>query len=397
MKAKGKHPANKLTALQVKRASKAGFYADGNGLYLKVDQSGAKRWVQRLVINGKRHDMGLGSAILVSLAVAREQAHTNRALARAGGDPLAEKRKLKILSFKSASQSVYELNKPTWKNEKHAQQWINSLETYVFPLMGDKKMDKIDSADVLAVLSPIWTQKPETAKRIRQRISKVFAWSIAQRWRTDDPARDIAEALPKIEKSVNHHKALDHEQVAQAIDTVKNSHALDITKLAFEFLVLTAGRSGEIRGALWSEIDGNKWEIPKERMKKKKPHRVPLSNRCMKILALLKPMQDGSGLLFSNNGKPLSDMTLSKLMKDLNIKAVPHGFRSSFRVWASEKTNYPWQVCEFALAHVVGDDAERAYQRSDLYETRQNMMESWAQYISNQKADVIPLIKNQSD
>jgi len=391
MKSKGRHPINKLTALQVKRESNPGFYADGNGLYLKVDKSGAKRWIQRLVINGKRTDMGLGSASLVSLSDVREKARTNRALARSGGDPLAEKKKLKIPTFKSASLSVYELNKPTWKNEKHAKQWIGTLENYVFPLMGDKKINLIDSADVLAVLSPIWTQKPETAKRIRQRISSVLKWSIAQGWRTDDPASNIAQALPKHEKVTNHHRALLYVEVARAIETVRNSHALEVTKLAFEFLVLTATRSGDVRGAKWTEINGTKWEIPKERMKAKKAHRIPLSPRCMEILALLEPMQDGSGLLFSNNGKPLSDMTLSKLMKDLGINAVPHGFRTSFRMWASEKSNFPWQVCEFALAHVVGDDAERAYQRSDLYETRQKLMEAWAQYVTNQKADVIQI------
>ena len=394
MKSKGRHPINKLTALQVKRESNHGFYADGNGLYLKVDKSGAKRWIQRLVINGKRTDMGLGSASLVSLSDAREKARTNRALARSGGDPLAEKKKLKIPTFKNASLSVYELNKPTWKNKKHAKQWISTLENYVFPLMGDKKVNMIDSADVLAVLSPIWTQKPETAKRIRQRIGSVLKWSIAQGWRTDDPASNIAQALPKHEKVTSHHRALPYVEVARAIETVRNSHALEVTKLAFEFLVLTATRSGDVRGALWTEINGTKWEIPKERMKAKKAHRIPLSPRCLEILTIAETMHDGSGLIFCKNGKPLSDMTLSKLMKDLGVQAVPHGFRTSFRQWTTEKTNYPWQVCEFALAHVVGDDAERAYQRSDLYETRKNMMEAWAQYVTDQKADVIPIVKN---
>lgn len=394
MKSKGQHPSNKLTALQVKNKKVSGFYADGNGLYLKVDKSGNKRWVQRLVINGKRTDMGLGSASLVSLAEARVQAHNNRALARSGGDPLTKKRKQNLLSFKDASLAVYELTKPTWKNEKHAKQWINSLEKYVFPLIGDIRMDKIYSADVLAVLSPIWTQKPETARRIRQRISTVLKWAIAQGWRKDDPARDIAEALPKIKKDVKHHKALPYYEVPQALNIIKTSHALEVTKLAFEFLVLTATRSGDVRGALWSEINGNKWEIPKERMKAKKAHRIPLSPRCLEILAIAEPMHDGSGLIFCKGGKPLSDMTLSKLMKDLKINAVPHGFRTSFRQWTTEKTSYPWQVCEFALAHIVGDDAERAYQRSDLFDTRINMMKAWAQYVTNQKADVIPLVND---
>ena len=319
-------------------------------------------------------------------------------MARSGGDPLAERRKkTEIPNFREAAYSVYDLYLPTWKNKKHAQQWINSLETYALDSIGNKKIDKISTSDVLNILMPIWTQKPETARRVRQRIGAILKWSIAKGWRTDNPAEAIQEALPKHEKTaVNHHKSLPFEEVAHAITTIQNSHALQITKLAFEFLVLTATRSGDVRGALWSEINGDKWEIPKERMKAKKAHRIPLSKRCMEILAIAETLKDGSGLIFSNNGKPLSDMTLSKLMKELNIDAVPHGFRSSFRVWASEKTNYPWQVCEFTLAHVVGDDAEKAYQRSDLFDKRRHMMESWAQYINKESADVIPIIKNNS-
>lgn len=359
-----------------------------------MDKTGAKRWIQRLVIHGKRKDMGLGSATLVSLADAREQAHINRALARSGGDPLAEKRKEQPLTFKESAYAVYEINRPSWKNEKHAKQWINTLEKYVFPSIGDKLISQIDTPDILTALQPIWLTKHETARRIKQRMSSVFKWSQAKQWRNNDPTDTIEKALPKHKKPVKHHKSLPFDEMSQAIETVKNSHALPITKLAFEFLALTACRSGDVRGMRWDEIDGNKWVIPASRMKKEREHRVPLSKQCMKIIEIAETMKDGSGLVFTNNGKPLSDMTLSKLMKELEIKAVPHGFRTSFRGWTTEKTNYPWQACEFALAHVVGDDAERAYQRSDLYETRQNMMEAWAQYVINKKADVIPLIKN---
>ncbi len=393
MKAKGKkHPVNELSAVWVnKKNIDAGFYADGNGLYLKVDKSGAKRWIQRLVIHGKRKDMGLGSATLVSLADAREQARNNRALARSGGDPLAEKRKEQPLTFKESAYAVYEINKPSWKNEKHAKQWINTLEKYVFPDIGDKLISQIDTPDILTVLQPIWLTKHETARRIKQRMSSVFKWTQAKQWRSNDPTDNIEKALPKYKKPVKHHKSLPFDEVSQAIETIKNSHALPITKLAFEFLVLTACRSGDVRGMRWDELEGNKWVIPASRMKKEKEHRVPLSERCMEIIAIAKTMKDGSGLVFTNNSKPLSDMTLSKLMKDLGIQAVPHGFRTSFRQWTTEKTNYQWQICEFALAHVVGDDAEQAYQRSDLFEKRKHMMEAWAQYVTNQKADVIQI------
>lgn len=398
MKAKGRHPSNKLTALKVKQESNPGFYADGNGLYLKVDQSGAKRWIQRIVINGKRTDIGLGSIALVSLTDARTQAIQNRALARLGGDPLAEKRlKVEIPTFTNATYSVYALNKPTWKNEKHAKQWINTLETYVLPFFGNKKINLINSSDVLRALMPIWTEKPETARRVKQRIGTVLKWSIAQGWRTDDPTLTIAQALPKLDKTnINHHKSLPYEEVAHAITKIQNTNALPTTKLAFEFLVLNASRSGEVRGATWDEIQGDKWEISKERMKAKKAHRIPLSKRSLEILAIAETMKDGSGLIFPNNGKPLSDVALSKLMRENLIQAVPHGFRSSFKIWASEKTNFPHQVSEFALAHVVGDKAEQAYQRSDLFVLRQNLMESWSQFVTNETADVIPMIKKQS-
>ena len=395
MKAKGRHPSNKLTPLKVKRETTAGIYADGNGLYLKVDKSGAKRWIQRILINGKRTDMGLGGVSIVSLAEAREVARNNRALARKGGDPLAEKRmRMEIPTFESATYSVYELNKPTWKNEKHAQQWISTMEDYVFPFFGSKKIDKINSSDVLNALTPIWTKKPTTARRTKQRIGAVLKWSIGKGWRTDNPSSEIQQSLPKHQKSENHHKSLPYDEVAHAIEKTKASNALAITKLAFEFLVLTATRSGDVRGAQWAEINGSKWVIPKERMKANKEHRIPLSPRCMEIIATLETLKKDSNLLFNNNGKILPDAAFSKLMKDLEINAVPHGFRTSFRMWASEKSNYPWQVCEFALAHVVGDEAERAYQRSDLFDKRRNLMESWAQYVGNESANVIPMISS---
>lgn len=192
-----------------------------------------------------------------------------------------------------------------------------------------------------------------------------------------------------------HHASLPYEQVSSAIETVRNSHAHPITKLAFEFLVLTATRSGEVRGARWDEINDDTWEIPISRMKTKKPHRAPLTERCLEILAEAEGLQDGSGLVFGNgNGKPQSDATISKLLRDLEIKAVPHGFRSSFRVWASEQTSIPHQVCEFALAHVIGNKAEAAYQCSDLFEKRRKLMTMWTDYLGKQAGSkVVPIHK----
>ncbi len=329
----------------------AGILCGRQRLYLKVDKSGAKRWVQRIVIGGKRRDIGLGSTTLVTLSGAREKALENRRTARAGGDPLADRdRASHVLTFKQTAEKVHALHLPTWSNAKQGQQWINTLTTYAFPFIGEKKIDTLSTADVLAVLSPIWTAKPETANRVRQRFSTVLKWSIAQSWRETNPAADIAGALPKRSKPVKHHRSLPFDQVAAAIDTVWRSGASMASKLALEFLILTATRSGEVRGTHWDEIDGDTWTVPGKRMKTRKEHRVPLSPRCLEILEAAKALGGGEGFIFPRSrGNTLSDSSLSKLLRELGVDCVPHGFRSSFRMWASEKTDFPREVCGFAL------------------------------------------------
>lgn len=384
----GQHRDKRLSAATVRTIKEPGFYGDGHGLYLKVDTSGAKRWVQRIVIHGKRRDIGLGSASLVSLSEARELALEQRKAARAGEDPIALKRRSTgILTLEEAARKVHELSKPTWRNDKHGDQWINTLTAYAFPTLGSKRVDTVSGADVLAVLMPIWNEKHETAKRVKQRLSSVFKWAMASGWRTDNPAETITKALPKHDRSkTEHRKALHYDQVGSAIAKIRNSDAGMTTKLAFEFLVLTATRSAETRLAVWSEFDLEKglWTIPAARMKAKKPHRVPLPPRCLAILAAAKTLKrDTDDLVFpgTKDTKPLSDMTLSKLMKDLKIAAVPHGFRSSFRDWAGETTTHPREVIEFALAHVIKDKAEAAYARSDLFEKRRLLMTDWSNYL----------------
>jgi integrase len=389
IKPTGLHREKRLSAATVRTMTTPGFYADGNSLYLKVDPSGAKRWVQRIVIHGKRRDIGLGSTSLVTLAEARETALQHRKAARAGEDPIAAKRRSTgILSFEEAAKRIHELSKPTWKNEKHGQQWINTLTTYAFPFIGKKRVDTIGSGDVLAVLMPIWNSHPETARRVRQRIGTVLDWAIAQGWRTDNPTKATLKGLPKHDRSkVEHRKALPYDQVTDAITKIRASDAGIATKLAFEFLVLTATRSGETREAVWSEFDLPKcmWTIPAARMKAKKPHKVPLSARCLAILEEAKTLKrEGDDLVFpgTKDGKPLSDMTLSKLVKELGIEAVPHGFRSSFRDWAGATTAHPREVIELAMAHGIKDKAEAAYARSDLFEKRRALMDDWAKFVS---------------
>ena len=385
----GQHREKRLTAATVRNLNQPGLHGDGNGLYLKVDRSGAKRWIQRLVIHGNRRDIGLGSAKLVSLAEAREGALENRKLARQGGDPVAAKRRSEaVLIFSEAAQRVHDLQLPNWRNPKHGKQWLSTLESYAFPHFGSKRIDTVSSADVLHALSAIWNEKPETARRVKQRIGSVFKWAMAQGWRTDNPADTISKALPQHDRSkIVHRKALPYSEVANAIAEVRRCQGQRATQLAFEFLVLTATRSGETRLARWEEINSDKgdWTIPAARMKTKKPHRVPLSDRCIEILREARKLSGGqSELVFPSEttGKALSDMTLSKLMRELEIPAVPHGFRSSFRDWAGEQTNHPREVIEFALAHVIRDKAEAAYARSDLYEKRKKLMGDWEAYLS---------------
>ena len=353
--------AHRLSAAFV-RTAEPGFYCDGHGLNLRVDPSGARQWVQRLVIRGRPRMLGLGGYPLVPLAEARNAAFVNRQRARAGGDPRAEKRHGQgAPTVEEAATEVLEQQRPGWRNAKHARDWPRSLRAYAFPRIGAMPVSAVTTADVLAVLTPIWHDKPETARRVRQRIGAVMKWAVAMGHRPDNPAGDGA--------------------VADAVATVRASQASVTTKDAFEFLVLTAARSGEMRLATWDEmdLDAGVWTIPGARMKAKRDHRVPLSGRALAILHDARRRSDGTGLVFrSLRGKPLSNTTLSKLIKELGLAAVPHGFRSSFRDWAAERTSTPRAVVEAALAHTVQNPTEAAYARSDLFERRCRLMDDWA-------------------
>ncbi len=398
-------PEKALTAKAVAAATEPGKYFDGHGLFLRVQPNGARQWVQRITIRGKRCELGLGNPSLVSLAEARDIALRNRKLAVAGGDPMRAKREAEaVLTFEEAARKVHALHLPTWRNAKHGAQFISTLETYAFPRLGKLKVADVTTADVLAVLSPIWTDKPETAGRVKQRIGTVMKWAVAQGWRQDNPALSIAQALPKRDKSkIEHRKALTFAEVAGCIKVVQASGAGPATKLAFEFLVLTATRSGETREADWSEIDfgtpatsatsaiPGTWTIPASRMKAKVAHRVPLCARAVAILREAQALGDGAGLVFPGTkpGRPLSDMTLSKLVKELGFAADIHGFRTSFRTWAQERTNTPREVAEAALAHTIRDKAEAAYARSDLFDKRRTLMEGWAGYLAQEAGKVV--------
>ncbi len=386
----------RLTALKAKALVKPGRHGDGDGLYLSISHSGSKSWVQRIVVNGRRRDLGLGPYPAVSLAKARLFAQENRSAVAEGRDPVAEKQRERdairnpapsIPTFSEAAARVIELRRPTWSNPKHAAQWQATLETYAFPVVGCKPVDAVTVADVLDVLTPIWTGKPETASRVRQRMETVMDWVVAQGHRLDNPAgRSLLKVLPKTQRLKQHHRALPYAQVPGAVMQVRESTAVISTKLAFEFLVLTATRSGEVRKAEWGEVDWETktWEIPAARMKARRPHRVPLSDRAMEILRHVRELSDARGLIFPGlrSGKLASEMVFTGLLRRLEIAAVPHGFRSSFRDWVIEQTATPWAVAEAALAHNVGNSTEAAYMRSDLFDQRRALMDAWSAFVT---------------
>ena len=380
----------KLSATFVKSINKSGRYGDGRGgfgltLLLKPMANGrlSKTWAQRLRINGRPTNIGLGRYPVVNLAEARARALENIRAITQGKDPRVSD---SIPTFTEAAEKVIEIHSAGWKDSgKSEKQWRASLTTYVYPKLGKRSVSDITTADVMSVLLPIWNDKRETARRIRQRISAIMKWSIAQNYRTDDPAANVTQALPKNSTQVKHMEALPYSEVAGAIKKIWESQASTAAKLAFEFLVLTACRSGEVRGARWDEInlEGAVWTVLASRMKAKKEHRVPLSKEAMAILEKAGEIADKGGLLFpSPTGRTFSDSTLSKLIRENGINATVHGMRSSFRDWASEQTNTPRAVMEAALAHVIKDRAEAAYARSDLFNRRKDLMAQWGSYIS---------------
>ena len=381
MKPKGRHPERALTALKVKALNEAGRYADGNGLYLVVEPTGAKRWMLRTVVQGRRRDIGLGGAQLVSLAEAREKAFTLRKVARGGGDPVAEKARPKVPTFAEAARSAHTEHVAAWRNTKHAAQWISTLRRYAFPGIGARRVDQIETPDVLKVLSPIWLSKPETARRVKQRIGTVLDWAKAAGFRTgENPVNGVAKGLPKQPDRKKHHATLPYGEVRSFVLGLRASDSSEPTKLAFEFLILTAARTKEVIQARWSEVKDGVWTLPPERMKAKREHRVPLSPRCLAILRRAKELSDGSPYVFCGHsaGRPLSNMVFLMALRRMGVDVTAHGFRSAFRDWAAERTNFTREVCEAALAHTIRDKAEAAYRRGDLFEKRRELMNAWA-------------------
>jgi integrase len=408
MASESKRASKRLTAAFCENVKEAGRYEDGNGLGLVVSANGARRWLQRIIIQGKRRDLGLGSFDLVPLAEARAKAVANRKLARAGGDPLAEKReKAATPTFAEATGLFLAGKEAGFRNPKHRQQWRNTRDTYAFPKIWHLRVSEITVQDVLRVLAPIWTEKNETASRVRGRIEAILAWATTQGHRMgDNPARwkgGLETILPQPGKvqQVTHHAALSQDDAPRWWIALQSREGMAAKALAF--LTLTWARSGEIRGAEWHEIDLERgiWTIPASRMTAGREHRVALSGAALDILRSL-PRFEGNPLVFpAARGGMLSDMTLSAVMRrmqEAEIKAgragwldprskrpaVPHGLRSTFRDWAAEQ-GIDRDMAEMALAHNVGSEVERAYRRSDMLERRRAMMALWGQFLRSEK------------
>jgi integrase len=377
-----------LSATFVRQVKSPGRYGDGGGLYLVVDPSGASRWILRVMSAGRRRDIGLGSTRVIALADARDKARELRRIAKSGEDPVAARRAGSdgVPTFEECAKAVHKSRMATWKNGKHTSQWLATLEAYVFPLIGKLSVNRVGTAEILKILLPIWTQKPETARRVLQRVSKILDYGTASGFRGgENPCRLAVIGLPTQRAEPRHFTALPYVELPDFLVRLRSADASEIVKLAFEFLILTAGRTGEVLGARESEIDSAKalWVVPRERMKASREHVVPLSARALEILARAKELCPESDLIFPSPQKPdspLSNMAFSMLLRRMNVKCTSHGFRSSFRDWCSEESDFPSEVAEMALAHAVSNKVEAAYRRGSLLAKRRLLADRWSQF-----------------
>jgi len=396
--------AKELSPIEIRRKTAPGYHAVGHvpGLMLQVTPSGSKSWLLRVKVGDKRREIGLGAYPGVGLALAHKKAQDVRDEIVAGVDPVAKRaagrqsiveqqidEKALDWTFRRCAEAYIKAKAPGWRNEKHGQQWVNTLATYVYPTIGDLLVRNISIGHVTAIIEPHWATKNETINRVRNRIELVLDWATVRKYRTgDNPARfkgnlDKLLSDRKIVGAVTAHRALDATEVHAFVERLRKLEGIGAR--ALEFVILTACRSGEARLATWTEIDmaTRTWNIPGNRMKSGRPHRVPLSEEVIQLLESL-PRLEGEALLFPGRmaGKPTSDMTMTKVMRDMAVDAVPHGFRATFSSWTASSTAYPSDVREMALAHAIGDGTVAAYQRSDLFEKRRNLMADWAKYIN---------------
>jgi integrase len=386
----------KLTTITVKAAKKPGRYQDGEGLMLLVKESGSAFWVLRIQADGKRRDVGLGSAAKVTLKEARDAADDLRKLYKDGTDPLADRRAAKLATaliptFRDAATIAHDEHKGGWRNLKHREDWLSSLNRYAHPTLGDMRVDLIDASTVRDVLLPIWLDRPETARRVRQRIKLVLDWAAAKGYRPSLDLSGIAKALPRQPKSDNHFKAMPYPDVPAFVASLRDSGET-VSRLALQFLILTAARSGEVRGATLAEIDMDAatWTIPAIRMKAGKEHVVPLNKPALAILERMATIRktDVAVIFPGIKNQALSDMTMLKILRDRALPFSVHGFRSAFKTWAVEATSFPDAVSEAALAHIDANKVRAAYSRTDFRQQREGLMAAWANFIGDGGATV---------
>jgi integrase len=402
-----------LTATGISKTRKVGYHADGGGLYLQVAPTGAKTWIFRFTRRnaegkGTRREMGLGGLNALTLAQARQKAATCRHQVLNSIDPISARNagelanrleRARTITFAEAAKQYIASQKAGWKNAKHAEQWTNTIETYCGPVFGRLAVADVSTDLVLRVLEPIWPTKTETASRLRGRIESVLDWAKSKGYRTgDNPAAwkghlDTVLAQPSKVKEVKHHPALPFAQMGDFLKALRQRPG--IAAKAVEFGILTAARSGEVRGAQWAEFDleAKTWTVPAERMKMKREHRVPLSDSAVAIVESMAKLKQGDLVFPAARAKaPMSDMTLTAVLRRMERTDITvHGFRSTFRDWAAECTDYPNHVVEMALAHAIGGAVEAAYRRGDLFEKRRDLMQAWADYFEQQVASVIPM------
>ncbi len=390
-------PVNRLSVKTVSAIKSPGYYPDGQGLYLQVGPSGNKSWLYRFMLRGRAREMGLGSVLGRTLAEARDEAAKVRRLVRDGIDPIelrdAEKKRMVLdvarsMSFAECAKAYIDTHKADWKNTKHAAQWTATLETYCGPVFGALPVQAVDTALVCKVLEPMWNEKPETASRLRARVERVLDWATVRGFRAgDNPARwrgHMDKLLPALKKKnrVKHHAALPFDQVGAFMADVRKQDGF--AARALEFVILTATRTSEVTGARWDEFDLNAavWTIPAERMKAGNEHRVPLAPAAIALLNAMNAIRLNDWVFHGKrSGSPLSNMAMLELLKRMERADITvHGFRSTFKDWASERTNYPREVTEMALAHTIGDKVEAAYRRGDLFERRRTLMAEWAKH-----------------
>lgn len=389
----------KLTVKGVAALKEPGMYGDGDGLYLRVGPTGSKSWILRTRVHGRRRELGLGGVSWMSLAQAREEARKLRGEARAGRDPDALRQR-EELTFKEAAERHHASLAKVFKNEKHARLWLRTLELYAFPTLGKRRIDTIGSADVLAALNPIWASKTDTARRVKQRMAAVFDWAKgAGHYPHENPVASLKKALPKVEADVEHMAALPWRDLPAFMAQLGDREA--VSARCLEFLILTCLRSGEVRGARWSEIDmeAGVWSVPASRMKGKKPHRVPLTPEALAVLDKVRGLHPEIVFPSPKRGRrgvaqALSVMAFKPLLDRMGVEGITaHGFRSTFRDWASESAKADREVSEAALAHVTGTAVERAYARSDLFDRRRALMEAWARYATGCVGQVLQMVR----